>query len=89
MWNYLWGMTERQIELLLADQPVTIYLDNDKKKGRKGVGADDMPKPLASDVNEAARKWSEKYGEGGGKVNISLGGLMRQGVSNQGTNGKQ
>lgn len=77
MWDYLWGMTERQIELILADQPVTIYLDNDKKKHKKGaVGKEDMPVPTASKIIEAQKKWAEKYGNGGsGKIKFNFGGL--------------
>lgn len=79
MWLYLWGMSERQVELLLADQPVTIYLDNDKKHKKGAVGKDDMPTPSAAKVLEAQRKWMERNAGGGGKVTLGdiLGGAAK------------
>lgn len=65
MWNYYYGMTLAQIELLTSDCPIIIYnTKKDKKDGAK--------KPRAGEVNDAIRRWKNKYGKKGNKVNLDL-----------------
>ena len=65
MWNYYYGMTLAQIELLTSDCPIIIYnTKKDKKDGAK--------KPRAGEVNDAMRRWKNKYGKKGNKVNLDL-----------------
>lgn len=57
-WNYWWGYTSAQIELLASDCPIVVYPD---EKGGK---------PSTSSIREAEEKWKSKYGDGK-KVDIS------------------
>lgn len=59
-WDYWWGYTSAQIELMVTDAPLVVY-DTDKKddKGFK--------KATRKSVSEARKQWEEKYGENGGK----------------------
>ena len=55
MWDYYWGLTAAQIELLTIDQPIVVYKkdeDNDKpwKKGTVSEGY----------ANKQYQKWLEK-----------------------------
>lgn len=66
MWLYYWGFTERQVDLILMDQPVIVY-DHDKKK-TKGKGS--KPENVASsegDVLLTEAKWKQKKAEQGDK----------------------
>lgn len=65
MWNYYYGMTLAQIELLTSDCPIIIYNTNkDKKDGTR--------KPRMGEVNDAMRRWKHKYGNKDNKVNLDL-----------------
>lgn len=74
MWLFYWGMTDRQIELLLADQPIIVYdnaTDKTKKKGKRGPS--DNVKSSEGDVMMAAAKFAQKHGvNGDGKVSLDL-----------------
>lgn len=63
-WGYFWGMTESQVDLLLADQPVVNYKrDKKKKSGARGKnGVREMSKPADWKVSRAASEWEKKYG---------------------------
>ena len=55
MWDYYWGLTAAQVELLTIDQPIVVYKadkDNDKpwKKGTVSEGY----------ANKQYQKWLEK-----------------------------
>lgn len=66
MWLYYWGFTERQVDLILMDQPVIVY-DHDKK-GKKGKGG--KIEPVASsegDVLLTEAKWKQKKMQEGDK----------------------
>lgn len=51
MWNYYYGMTLAQIELLTSDCPLVLY--NTKKDKKKA--------PSKDDIEKAKKKWEEKY----------------------------
>lgn len=70
MWGYYWGMSAAQVELCVADAPVTDY-----GSGRKrGKGEASPYRPEATDIQDKARRWEEKY-EKGEKVTIDLEGF--------------
>ena len=48
MWEYRWGMTAAQIELMSVDKPLTLY-------GKKT----DIPD--AEELMEVQKRWEEKY----------------------------
>jgi len=80
MWLYYWGMTERQVDLLLTDQPLVVY-DHDKPKsggkgGKKGKGEPEFADASEADVLEAEARWKMKYG-GGERPKIDLGKVMK------------
>jgi len=55
MWDYYWGLTAAQVEILTIDQPIVVYKadkDNDKpwKKGTVSEGY----------ANKQYQKWLEK-----------------------------
>lgn len=64
MWNYWWGLSENQIDLLLVDQPLVVYPRNkDGKKKGNGRGCE-LPPPSKKKIAEAEMKWKQKYGNG-------------------------
>ena len=74
MWDYWWGMSESQIDLLLIDQPLVVYKHNkDTKKGNNKKGKFDSPTPSKLRVAEAEMKWKQKYGNGQKpKLNLNM-----------------
>ena len=71
MYDYWWGLTERQIDLLLIDQPVINYKHSktDRKRGKDSV----PPAPSRRKITEAEMKWKQKYGNGQKpKLNLNL-----------------
>jgi hypothetical protein len=55
MWDYYWGLTAAQVQLLMVDMPIVVYKadkDNDKpwKKGKVSGGY----------ANKQYQKWLEK-----------------------------
>lgn len=75
MWLYYWGMTERQVDLLLSDQPLIVYDHDDKKGGtsKKKVGKHEFGKPSAGDMLDARARFAQKHGlDGSGKTGIDL-----------------
>ena len=59
MYEWYWGHTAAQIELLDIDQPITVYRrhDADLKPGDKGY------KPNAKKLDEAVEKWKKRKAE--------------------------
>lgn len=55
MWDYYWGLTAAQVELLTIDQPIVVYKkDNDKEKPwNNGTATEDYAK-------KQYQKWLEK-----------------------------
>ena len=55
MWDYYWGLTAAQVELLTIDQPIVVYKkdENKPKPWEKGTVTEDYAK-------KAYQKWLEK-----------------------------
>lgn len=62
MWNYLYGMTLAQIELLTSDCPIIVY-DDGKKKEKK---------PTFSDIEEVKKRWEKKKEVKKNNISIDL-----------------
>lgn len=81
MWLYYWGMTERQVDLLLADQPLVVYdheSKNGKGEGKRKVGRHEFAKPSAGDMLEAKARFGQKHGlRGDGKVSINMSNIFK------------
>lgn len=58
MYNYYWGYTAQQIQLLIADAPIVVY-KKDKKKSDK--------KPSILSRLQGERKFIDKYADGDSK----------------------
>lgn len=59
-YDYWWGYTKAQIELMIADQPFVSY-KKDKEK-----------KPTRKDMDDLAARWAESKKSEGGKVKDPL-----------------
>lgn len=66
MWLYYWGFTERQVDLILMDQPVIVY-DHDKKKSKGKGGKVENVVSSEADVLLTEAKWKQKKAEQGDK----------------------
>lgn len=79
MWLYYWGMTERQVDLLLADQPLVVYDHDDKKGGgRRKVGRHEFDKPSVGDMLDAKARFGQKHGLGSsGRVKMDLSNIFK------------
>lgn len=84
MWEYQWGHTKAQIELMTADAPFVAYKKRDKgKPGDPGFKSD--PEKIRADYEKwLARKKTRK-------VNLEsfLGGKGENNQKNDNGNGKQ
>lgn len=77
MWDYYWGLTAAQVELLCADQPTVIYKkdkSNEPKPGEKGF------ERTAEQAQKAYEQWKKRKEQEKkqGKV-ISLGTFIQTG----------
>lgn len=75
MWDYYWGLTAAQVELLTIDQPIVVYKRDEKKAKpwEKGTVSENY-------ANKAYQKWLEKKKQrekNGGAVDI--GNVLQQG----------
>lgn len=61
MYEYYWGHTAAQIELIDVDQPLTVYAKHDSKSGLKP--GDKGYKPNKKKLEEAVRKWEKRKAE--------------------------
>lgn len=69
MWEYLWGHTKAQVELMTADAPFVAYKAQDKPKpGQPGYKAD--PDKIQRDYE----RWLEKKKTRKVSMNTFLGG---------------
>lgn len=59
MWEYFWGMTMAQIELMSADKPLTLY-------GKRS----DFSVPDAEDLEECRRQYEARHADDGGKTDV-------------------
>ena len=55
MWDYYWGLTAAQVELLTIDHPIVVYKKDDKKEKPWKDG-----KVSAEYANKAYLKWLER-----------------------------
>lgn len=76
MYDYWWGLTWQEVQLLSIDQPLVVYdHKTEKKKGFKKVN------PL--DVIRAKKEWEEKYkGREDEKIKIDFSQYMVTGKKN-------
>ena len=71
MWDYYWGLTIAQVELLTIDQPIVVYKRDDSNKpkpGEKGFTR------TADQAQAAYRKWKERQEReknSGKKINLN------------------
>lgn len=65
MWNYYWGYTAQQIQLLLLDAPVIVYKDKNKKDR----------KPSVLERMKGVDKYMNKYKDGDSKNKFDFGRL--------------
>lgn len=63
MWNYMWGMTIAQIQLLTSDCPIIVYDNKEDKKEKK---------PKKVDISKAKDAWEAKYKDKTNAVNLNL-----------------
>lgn len=78
MWGWFYGMTERQIELMLIDQPIIVYPKHNLKSKRES-GSSSSPKsqkerfgkPDPEAVRRAAEAWM-KANEKGLATNVRI-----------------
>lgn len=61
MYEYYWGHTAAQIDLIDIDQPLTVYAKQDSPKGLKP--GDKGWKPNAKKLEEAVRRWEKRKAE--------------------------
>lgn len=81
MWTYYWGMTERQVDLMLADQPLVVYdhdSRNGKKDGKRKVGRHEFAAPTVGDMLDARARFGQKHGlNGQGKVTLDMSNIFK------------
>ena len=61
MYEWYWGHTAAQIELIDVDQPLTVYAKHESKSGLKP--GDKGYKPNKKKLEEAVRRWEKKKAE--------------------------
>lgn len=72
MYEYRCVLSLAQIELLTADKPVIVY-----PQKRKKVRKDEKEgRPSRRSIEEATRKWEEKYKDGGKPAALDLSGFI-------------
>ncbi len=72
MYEYRCVLSIAQIELLAVDKPLVTY----PPKGKRGKKADGEKRPAKASIEEAARKWEEKYKDGGKPEALDLSGFI-------------
>ena len=61
MYEYYWGHTAAQIQLIDIDQPLTVYKRHDSSSGLKP--GDKGYKPNAKKLDEAVERWKKRKAE--------------------------
>lgn len=61
MYEYYWGHTAAQIELIDIDQPITVYKMRDQNEGLKP--GDKGWKPNKKKLNAAVERWQKRKAE--------------------------
>lgn len=84
MWEYLWGHTKAQVELMTADVPFVAYKAREKPKpGDPGYKAD--PDRIQRDYE----RWLEKKKSRKVGLNTFLGGNGVENIKNDNRDGEQ
>jgi len=73
MYEWLWGHTKAQIELMMIDAPYTCY-EADKDKKRQ---AGDKEPPSEEAMKDAVRRWEERKKTRKFKLGDFLGGSSK------------
>lgn len=68
-WDYWWGYTAAQLELMVVDAPLVVY-DTDKKSKKKR-------KPSALQIARSEKRFLEEHGDGKGGA-FSIAGFMNK-----------
>ncbi len=72
MYDYWWGLTAAQVELLSIDAPMVVY----KKEPKRDKNGKIIPKKAnAVDVLAATEKYKEKYKDKENKVSFDFSGM--------------
>lgn len=61
MYEYYWGHTAAQIQLIDIDQPLTVYKHRDKNEGLKP--GDKGWKPNKKKLDDAVKRWKKRKAE--------------------------
>ena len=73
-YDYWWGYSAAQIDLMVADQPVIVYKKDVKRNADRSV------RHTKKEMDELWEKWEKKKAKEGSKVGkrINLGEWMRE-----------
>lgn len=75
MYDYYWGLTVAQIELLSIDAPMVVY-KHERKRDKNGRI---IPKKASAvEVMQATTAYKEKYKNKENKHTLDLSGLVKQ-----------
>lgn len=66
MWEYMWGMTSAQLELIAIDKPLTLY---GKKKTNNFRGTS-FAVPDTEDIEKCRKRYEQEHKDDGGVINI-------------------
>ena len=72
MYEYFWGYTSAQIELMMADCPIIVYPNMKNKEKRNDTNK--TPQISGHDITTVAEEWKKKYGQGGTEIKLDLSG---------------
>lgn len=70
MFGIYWVLTNAQIELLAMDVSIVVT-DCDKDNKEKKHDTKNFKSPSVSEIEDAAKRWKNKYGNGETVININ------------------
>lgn len=70
MFGIYWVLTNAQIELLAMDVSIVVT-DYDKDSKEKKHDIKNFKSPSVSEIEDAAKRWKDKYGDGETAININ------------------
>lgn len=70
MFGIYWVLTNAQIELLAMDVSIVVT-DCDKDSMGQKHDTKNFKSPSVSDIEDAAKRWKDKYGNGETAININ------------------
>ena len=70
LFGIYWVLTNAQIELLAMDVSIVIT-DYDKDSKEKKHDTKNFKSPSVSEIEDAAKRWKDKYGNGETAININ------------------